>query len=101
MAANTMLTNIKLLLGITDSSEDDKLELLIDMCTSEAKNYTHNDSIEGYDNVIEDMVIYSFNNLGSENLKSESYSGVKFDYRDDYPESILRQLRSHRKVVVI
>ena len=96
-----MLEDIKTLLGINDASKDEQLMLLIEKCINEAKNYTHNDSIVGYKNVIEDMVIYSFNRLGTEGLNSETYSGVKFDYASDYPESILRQLRSHRKVVTI
>ena len=96
-----MLENIKKLLGITDNSKDEILMLLIERCINEAKNYTHNNSIVNYETVISDMVIYSYNNLGSENLSKESYSGVTFDYRDDYPESILRQLRSHRKVMTI
>ena len=97
-----MLENIKLLLGLSDdNSKDEILMLLIERCINEAKNYTHNDSIVNYENVINDMVIYSFNRLGTEGLNSETYSGVKFDYASDYPESILRQLRSHRKVVVI
>ena len=96
-----MLNNIKLLLGLTDDSKDETLMVLIERCTNEAKNYTHNDSIVGYENVIDDMVIYSFNRLGTEGLDKESYSGVTFDYSSDYPESILRQLRSHRKIMVL
>ena len=96
-----MLENIKLLLGINDASKDDVLMLLIEQCINEAKNYTHNDSIVGYENVINDMVIYQFNRLGTEGLDAETYSGVRFEYSADYPESILRQLRSHRKVVTI
>ena len=97
-----MLENIKLLLGLTDDdSKDEILMVLIERAINEAKNYTHNDSIVGYENVINDMVIYSFNRLGTEGLNSETYSGVKFDYASDYPESILRHLRSHRKIMVL
>lgn len=97
-----MLENIKLLLGLTDDdSKDAILMVLIERAINEAKNYTHNDSIVGYENVINDMVIYQFNRLGTEGLDAETYSGVKFEYSADYPESILRQLRSHRKVVTL
>ncbi len=96
-----MLENIKLLLGIKDASKDDILMLLLQSCINEAKNYTHNDSIVDYENVIDDMVVYRFNLLGTEGLDAETYSGVRFEYSADYPESILRQLRSHRKVVTI
>lgn len=96
-----MLENIKLLLGITDNSQDEKLMVLIERCINEAKNYTHNDSIVNYENVINDMVIFQFNRLGTEGVNAETYSGVKFEYSADYPESILRQLRSHRKIMVL
>lgn len=96
-----MLENIKLLLGIKDASKDNVLMLLLQSCINEAKNYTHNDSIVDYENVIDDMVVYRFNLLGTEGLDAETYSGVHFEYSADYPESILRQLRSHRKVVTI
>lgn len=96
-----MLDNIKLLLGLTDNSKDEVLMVLIQRAINEAKNYTHNNSIKDYENVIDDMVIYNYNRLGTEGLASESYSGVDFKYSSDYPESILRQLRSHRKVMVI
>lgn len=97
-----MIENIKLLLGLKDDdSKDEMLMVLIQRCINEAKNYTHNDSIRDYENVIEDMVVYRFNRLGTEGVDAESYSGVTFNYSADYPESILRQLRSHRKVMVI
>lgn len=97
-----MLDNIKLLLGLTDDdSKDDILMVLIQRAINEAKNYTHNDSIIDYENVIDDMVIFQFSRLGTQGLDAESYSGVTFNYSADYPESILRQLRSHRKVMVI
>ena len=96
-----MLENIKTLLGIADDSKDELLMVLIESCINEAKNYTHNDSIIGYENVIDDMVIFRFSLLGTEGLDAETYSNVKFEYSADYPESILRQLRSHRKIMVI
>lgn len=96
-----MLDSIKKLLGINDASKDEILMILFQRAINEAKNYTHNNSIKDYENVIDDMVIYNYNRLGTEGLDSESYSGVNFKYSSDYPESILRQLRSHRKVMVI
>lgn len=96
-----MLDSIKKLLGINDASKDEILMILVQRAINEAKNYTHNNSIKDYENVIDDMVIWNYNKLGTEGLDSESYSGVTFNYSSDYPESILRQLRSHRKVVVI
>ena len=91
-----MLNDIKLLLGLTDSSKDAILTLLIKQATQEAKNITHNDVVDDLENAIIDMVIYNYNRLGTEGLDSESYSGVSFNYTADYPEFILRQLRPKR-----
>ena len=52
-----MLENIKTLLGLSDNSKDDILMILIQRAINEAKNYTHNNSIKDYENVIDDMVI--------------------------------------------
>jgi hypothetical protein len=94
-----MLDKILLLLGDASTGKELLIETLIDKCKEEAINYTHNDAIP--DSVVIDMVIYSFNKLGTEGLSSESYSGVDFDYLDDYPESLKRHLNSFRKVMVI
>lgn len=94
-----MLDKILLLLGDASTGKELLIETLIDKCRQEAINYTHNESIA--DNVIMDMVIYSFNRLGTEGISSESYSGVKFDYLDGYSDSIMKQLNSFKKVVVI
>lgn len=96
-----MLENVKLLLNITDHSKDPLLTLLIEQATEEALNYTHQNSIADLTSAIEKMVVYNYNRLGSEGADSESYSGVSFNYSTDYPENIMRNLRMHRKVIVI
>nr|DAT70848.1 MAG TPA: Head Tail Connector Protein [Caudoviricetes sp.] len=47
------------------------------------------------------MVVYKYNRLGTEGLDSEGYSGVSFGYSTDYPESIMRALKSQRKLITI
>ena len=96
-----MLEKIKLLLGLTSNDKDELLMALIENAIEEAINYTHNDSIAGYESVICNMVIYMFNRLGTEGVNAESYSGVSFTYSSDYPESILRPLKAHRKVITL
>ena len=94
-----MLQKIKLLLGIADTSKDDLLNLLIDLAKNQVIDYTHNPHclplLEG---TVCDMVVYNYNRMGTEGLSSEGYSGVSFSYSTDYPESILRSLKAHRKV---
>lgn len=95
-----MLNKIKLLIGITDNSKDELLLTLIDQATNELITFTHNPKcVPIMENTIIEMAIYKYNRLGSEGLASEGYSGVSFSYTTDYPESILRSLRNHRKAI--
>lgn len=96
-----MLESIKLLLGLSDDSKDDLITLLIQQAIEEAQNYTHNDDIHELEATIQKMVVFNFNRIKTEGIDSESYSGVSFNYSADYPESIMRSLRSHRKIVVM
>lgn len=99
-----MLNKIKLLLGLTNTSKDTLLTELISQCVYEAKLYTHNDSIDAsgslgeLETAIIQMVIYRYNRLGTEGVSSEGYSGVSFNYMEDYPDMIYSALRSKRKM---
>lgn len=96
-----MLEKLKSLLGISDTSKDTLLLLLIDNAEQEYLSYTHRKEAIGVENLLIQMAVYNYNRLGTEGVNSENYSGVAFNYSTDYPESIIRQLKSHRKVVVI
>lgn len=91
-----MLPKIKVLLGISDASKDQLLLILIQQALEEAHNYTHNNCIP--DSIICEMVVYKYNRLGTEGVDSENYSGVSFNYSSDYPEGVMRHLKSFRKV---
>lgn len=95
-----LLDNIKTELGISDTSKDDLLSLLITNEQTNAQTITHDENLE--DNVlIQKMVIWRYNTLGSEGLTAENYSGVSYSYTADYPADIDRLLKSHRKIRVI
>lgn len=96
-----MLDKLKLILSIKDNTKDDLLTLLIEQAIEEALNYTHQDSIDNLSSTIISMVVYKYNRLGTEGLDSEGYSGVSFGYSTDYPESIMRALKSQRKLITI
>ena len=96
-----MLEKIKLLLGLKDESKDDLLTISIETAIDEALAYTHRDCVDELDTSIIQMVVYKYNRIGTEGVDSENYSGVSFNYSADYPESIMRGLRSKRKVVVL
>ena len=84
--------NIKILIGIADDTKDELLDILIKQAKDDAnrlcgRNY-------GIDTIIERMVVFLYNRLGTEGLNSESYSGVSYNYSSDYPEYILNALES-------
>lgn len=96
-----MLANIKLLLGITDNTKDTLLTYLINSTIDEVKAYCHRSVLDNTLNTaVEMMVVYKYNRIGTEGLSSENYSGVSFNYSDDYPDTIKRLLNSKRKLVI-
>lgn len=94
-----MLEKIKTLLGLAGSDKDALLLVLIENTTREVLEYCHLDCISNVEYIICEMVVFKYNLLGTEGLNSESYSGVTFSYLTDYPESIVRQLKKHRRLV--
>lgn len=96
-----MLERVKILLGISDDTKDDLLTLLINQAIEEAFAFTHQDNLEDLGSAIVKMVVYNYNRVGTEGLDSEGYSGASFSYSSDYPESIMRVLRSKRKLVAL
>ena len=91
-----MLEKIKILLGISDTSKDELITVLIEQAIDEAINFTNNNDINELKTAVQAMVVYNYNRLGTEGLNSETFSGNNYSYSADYPESILRQLRAQR-----
>lgn len=86
------------MLGISDSTKDELLRILLDRAAEEVVNYTHNYELDKLENVIIDIAIWRYNRLKSEGLDSENYSGVSFNYSSDYPDSIKKQLQAYRRI---
>lgn len=96
-----MLEKIKLLLNITDENKDALLTLLIQQAIDEAIEFTHNSDTSELESTIIKMVLFNYNRLGTTGIDAESYSGVSYTYAIDYPEGILRSLKSKRKLVTL
>ena len=96
-----MLDKLKLMLGLTDTTKDNLLKLLIDQATAEAVAYTHNKKEGELDTAILMMCVYKYNRMGTEGLSAESYSGDTFNYEADYPDTIKRLLDSKRYMVIV
>ena len=99
----TLLDKVKIELGIGDgdTSKDELLSLLITDEQSNAQTITHNSDVAEDEALITKMVIWRYNTIGSEGLTAESYSGVSYSYKADYPDDIDRMLKARRKVRVI
>lgn len=93
-----MLEEIKLLLGL-DASKDSLISLLIRQATEDAKTYTGSDDITPIAMVIERMVVFLYNRLGTEGLESETYTGATYHYTDDYPEYITSLLDNYKESI--
>ena len=92
-----MIDKVKLLLGLTDSSKDELIEVLIDGAVEDAVAITGNKYIQDeLPNTIVKMVVYNYNRLGTEGLENESYSGITYNYLDGYPQDILNTLKQKR-----
>lgn len=92
-----MIDKVKLLLGLTDSSKDELIEVLIDGAVEDAVAITGNKYIQDeLPNTIVKMVVYNYNRLGTEGLENESYSGVTYNYSNGYPQDILNTLNKKR-----
>ena len=90
-----MLDDLKILLGLSlnDESQDELLELLIKQATNEAKMITGaKETTPSLKVVIVKMALYNYNRMGTEGLKSESYSGASYSYMEGYPDDIMRLL---------
>jgi hypothetical protein len=79
-----VLDNVKTLLGISDTSKDAQLNVLISQTEQAIRNYTKLSTIPTEITfVIESVVVAKYNQQGSEGYKSESVEGLSITYHDD------------------
>lgn len=97
-----MLTRIKTLLGLADTSKDLVLEELILIATEEALAYTGRKAYNpALDSAIVLMVVEKYRRLGTEGLDSQSYSGVSETFSATYSSPIVSMLNRYRSVRVL
>jgi len=92
-----MLESLKLLLNITETNEDNKLILLIDLATSDFEDLTNAIALDN-ENIVLRMAKVMYQKLGREDIKSESYDGADYDYK--YPADLLRVIESKSQVII-
>lgn len=82
----------------TDTSALNKLDILIDICTEEAKAYTNQTDETVLRTLIIPMVCERWTKIGSEGLSSASFNGVNESFLDDYSQTVQRLLRAKRRL---
>lgn len=94
-----MLDKIKILLGLTDDSKDELLNVLIGLCKDEAIDFCNlKEYSKKLDSAIIAMVIERYNKMGTEGISSVSTKGINESYENGYSEIVLSKLRKNRKV---
>lgn len=80
-----MLNELKLLLGILDDSQDEKLKLIISTATARLRMLLGGlEPPESLEYIIREVSIIRFNKIGSEGMKSQTVEGesMAFDEND-------------------
>jgi hypothetical protein len=94
------LDNVKILLGITDNSQDALLNLYLSRATNFVKNYCNIDEIpSSLDEVIEDIAVIRYRLHGVEGVKSETKGSLSETYIESLPTNVINQLNCHRRVI--
>lgn len=88
-----MLHQLKLMLGIEDASQDEKLLYILNNAITQVEEYIHDTNIDGLDGIIVQLAAYNYSSglfsgqssggtSGgvSGEIKKESYSGVTYEY---------------------
>jgi hypothetical protein len=97
-----MLNNIKLLLGISGTTKDGLITLLISIVTEEIINYCNITELpEGLTNTAIQMVVIKYNRISTEGLQSQSFNGASESFTDTYPSSIVSSLNRFRKIKLL
>lgn len=99
------LEEFKALKGIAETSKDIQISAMIPVVEGYIKGYCNDDFLAddgseawpaGLKLVAADMI--EFHMTTSPGITSQSLEGNSVSYATDYPETILKQLRRHRKV---
>jgi hypothetical protein len=97
-----MLDNIKTLLGITGSTKDSLITLLISMVNEEILNYCNLTEVPaGLTNTAIQMVIIKYNRIGNEGIQSQSFNGAGESFTDSYPAWIISSLNRYRRIKLL
>jgi len=97
------ITIAKMLLNITDASQDNLLATLGTIAEGDALAYTKNTNVLSEAGLLGRMIQVAYNLRGNEGLVSQSLATVSETYSTSsaYPETILLALRGFTKLKVL
>lgn len=79
-----VLSNVKLLLGISDTTQDDKLTEIINITAERLKLYIKRDEIPSeLEYIVKEVSVIRFNRIASEGMTSNSVEGESIVFNDD------------------
>ena len=74
-----------------ESLYEDAIQDIQEFCNLKEVNQKHKSTIK-------DLIMFRYNTLGTEGIKSESYPSVSYPYERDIPARIKTKLRSFRRL---
>ena len=93
------LDTLKTYLQISDTSIDTQLTAILDLCEAEYLSRTHQTDAD--DNIVIEMTIERYNQLGNEGVQQLNYSGITEHYYSDYSDKVKALIRSKTRLVTL
>lgn len=96
------LEKLKIRLGISDNSEDNLLNMLLEDAEGEILDYTNRDTLPIKAEALQrELAITYYNRIGSEGEASRSEGGVSVSYSTEIPENIKSRLLAFRRLKLV
>lgn len=93
------IDTLKILLQISDTSQDTLLTNLISVCGDEYKNRTHQTTVD--ETICNAMCVEKYNKLGNEGTTGGNFSGISETFESDYSEQVKALIRSKTRMVAL
>lgn len=78
---------------IVESLYSDAIQDICEFC-----NLTENEINKKHKSTIKDLIMYRYNTLGTEGIRSEGYPSVSYSYERDIPPRIRNKMRAFRRL---
>ena len=96
-----MLEKIKILLGITDTSQDDLLQQLFEDATEDVLNWTNRSELPtSLESPVRQITVIRYNKLGVEGQNSHSEGGISRNF-EDIPQSLQSAINQKRRAKLV